>query len=251
VVYVEEKLCWGFSGFVGRGGRVTTAVGVGRHDGAPSRLHPPPRSLFVPVQRRADVTVYESDLPGVGKKFEVELNDDSRLVVVIHNTGRREVYLRPDDDSDSEKLFEMSDRLARQVGTILEGAYFQPIRTDTIDTVLGDDTLLEWVKLSTDSPVVGKTLAESNVRANTGATVVAIQREGDTISSPDANTDLEADDILIVVGSRDDCRAFQSFVDADTSSVAEDIDDADNDLRSDGGDVRDADSDRQRGGGAD
>jgi TrkA domain protein len=197
------------------------------------------------------VTVYESDLPGVGKKFEVELNDDSRLVVVIHNTGRREVYLREDDDSDSEKLFDMSDRLARQVGTILEGAYFQPIRTDTIDTVLGDDTLLEWVKLSDDSPVVGKTLAESNVRANTGATVVAIQRDGQTISSPDANTDLQADDILIVVGSRDDCRAFQSFVDADTSSVAEDIDDADSDLRSDGGRVCDADSDLRSGGGAD
>jgi TrkA domain protein len=181
------------------------------------------------------VTVYESDLPGVGKKFEVELNDDSRLVVVIHNTGRRDVYLRPDDDGDSEKLFEMSDRLARMVGTILEGAYFQPIRTDTIETVLGDDTLLEWVKLSADSPVVGKTLAESNVRATTGATVVAIQRDGQTISSPDADTDLQADDILIVVGSRDDCRRFQSLVDADTTSVADDIGDAESDPGSGGG----------------
>jgi TrkA domain protein len=181
------------------------------------------------------VTVYESDLPGVGKKFEVELNDDSRLVVVIHNTGRREVYLRPDEEADSERLFELSDRLARQVGTILEGAYFQPIRTDTIDTVLGDDTLLEWVKLSADSPVVGQTLAESNVRANTGATIVAIQRDGRTISSPDAETDLLADDILIVVGSRDDCRDFQAFVGAGTSAVADDIDDADGDLEPGGG----------------
>jgi TrkA domain protein len=170
------------------------------------------------------VTVYESDLPGVGKKFEVELNDDSRLVVVIHNTGRRELFIRRDPDADSEKLFELSDRLARQVGTILEGAYFQPIRTDTIDTVLGDDTLLEWVKLSPDSPVVGKTLAEAGVRAQTGATVVAIQRNGETIASPTADERLTAEDTLIVVGSRSDCTDFQRFVEPRSGDDDPDVD---------------------------
>jgi len=37
------------------------------------------------------MTVYESDLPGVGKKFEVELDDERRLVIVIHNTGKQEL----------------------------------------------------------------------------------------------------------------------------------------------------------------
>jgi len=36
------------------------------------------------------MTVYESDLPGVGKKFEVELENGERLVIVTHNTGKRE-----------------------------------------------------------------------------------------------------------------------------------------------------------------
>ena len=40
------------------------------------------------------MTVYESDLPGVGKKFEVDLDDEATLVIVIHNTGKREVCHR-------------------------------------------------------------------------------------------------------------------------------------------------------------
>jgi hypothetical protein len=58
------------------------------------------------------MTITESDLPGVGKKFEVDLGDGESLVVLIHNTGKREIYRRPDPDADSEKLFEFTDELA-------------------------------------------------------------------------------------------------------------------------------------------
>jgi len=64
--------------------------------------------------------ITESDLPGVGKKFEIDL-DDGEMVVVIHNTGKREVFRRPTPDADSEKVFEFSDDLARTIGSIIEG----------------------------------------------------------------------------------------------------------------------------------
>ena len=125
------------------------------------------------------MTVYESDLPGVGKKFEIELGDDERLVVVIHNTGKREVFRRSGDE-DSVKLFELTDQLSRQVGSILEGAYFQPVVTDRTETMLDENTLLEWVRVAEGSEVVGMSLAELDVRNRTGATVVAVQHEDDT-----------------------------------------------------------------------
>jgi TrkA domain protein len=158
------------------------------------------------------VTVYESDLPGVGKKFEVDLNDDSRLVIVTHNTGKREVFRRPDPDSDSEKLFELTDRLARQVGTILEGAYFQPVRSQTIETLLGDDTLLEWVQVTDDSPVAGQTLAGAGIRQRTGVSVIAIQRDDETIANPPPDTEMHPGDTLIAIGSREGCRSFDAYV---------------------------------------
>jgi TrkA domain protein len=154
------------------------------------------------------MTVYESDLPGVGKKHEIDLGDDSRLVIVTHNTGRREVFRRPTPDADSERLFELSDELARQVGTILEGAYFQPLKTDRIETLLGGNTVLEWVDVDQNSSLAGTTLADADVRQQFGVSVIALQRGSETIPSPGGDTTIEAGDTLVVLGPRDGCRSF-------------------------------------------
>jgi TrkA domain protein len=158
------------------------------------------------------VTVYESDLPGVGKKHEIELGDGSRLVVVTHNTGKREVFRRPDADADSERLFELPDELARRVGTILEGAYFQPVRSQSIETLLGGDTLIEWVQVPADSDLAGQTLGESDLRQQTGANVIIVQRGDTTITNPGGDTEIRAGDTLLAVGPREACRTFQSLV---------------------------------------
>lgn len=156
--------------------------------------------------------VYESDLPGVGKKFEVELDGEKRLVIVIHNTGKRELFVRPEPNADAEKLFELTDRQARQVGTIMEGAYFQPIRVGTIDTVIGENTLIDWVKVTKESPAAGRTLGEARLRERTGASVIAIQRDDETITNPGAPTRLEAGDTLVILGSREECTAAEDAV---------------------------------------
>jgi TrkA domain protein len=158
------------------------------------------------------MTVYESDLPGVGKKHEIELGDGSRLVVVTHHTGRREVFRRPSPDDDSEKLFELSDELARQVGTILEGAYFQPVKTDRIETLLGGNTVLEWVDVADESSLAGTTLADADVRQQFGVSIIAIQRGPDTIANPGGNTRIQAGDTLVVLGPRDGCRSFSGHL---------------------------------------
>jgi len=172
------------------------------------------------------MTVYESDLPGVGKKFEIELGDDERLVMVIHNTGKREVFVRKGDE-DSEKLFELSDRLARQVGTILEGAYFQPIATDTSETMLDDNSLLEWVKVAEGSVVADKTLEELDFRNETGATVVAVKRESGTESNPGPDTVVEAGDTLIVLGTREACQSVEALASNGDRESAKDADSED------------------------
>lgn len=154
------------------------------------------------------MTVYESDLPGVGKKFEVEIDDDVRLVVVTHNTGKREVFRRA-GDADAEKLFELSDRLARQIGTILEGAYFQPVAAESTETMLGDDTLFEWVAVAAGSELVDRTLDELDFRERTGAAVVAIERDDETLSAPGADTTVRAGDTLVVIGEAAACDAVE------------------------------------------
>jgi TrkA domain protein len=155
------------------------------------------------------MTITESDLPGVGKKFEIELGGGEEMIVVIHNTGKREVFRRTDPDADSEKAFEFSDDLARTIGSIIEGAHFQPVEPETQETTLPGGILLEWYELPPGSPLAGETLESADIGNRTGVAVVAIQRGDEVIDSPGAETILGEGDTLIVVGTPDDCAAFE------------------------------------------
>lgn len=148
------------------------------------------------------MNVKESDLPGVGKKFTLEF-DDGEVIIIIHNTGRREVFKRADPDEDSQKVFELSDKEARLFGSILEGTYFQPVSDDSIEaTLTGDDNLIEWLELSEGSPLVGKTLAEADIRGEYGVSVIAVQGEK-TVPNPDPSTVLKTGQTLVLVGPED------------------------------------------------
>ena len=158
-----------------------------------------------------DVT--ETDLPGVGKKHELPVGGGKQLVIVTHNTGNRELYLKEDEEADSEKLLELSDRLSRVVGTILEGAYFQPVKSDHVEAMLSEGTLLEWYGVEDDSPLVGETLESAAVGRKTGVTVVAIQRGEEVLGAPGPDTEILAGDTLVVVGDRESCESFEELLD--------------------------------------
>jgi TrkA domain protein len=154
-----------------------------------------------------DVT--ETDLPGVGKRFEVDLGGEGAAVVLLHNNGRRELFYRPTPDADAEELLELSDREARTIGSILEGAHFQPVATDTTATTIGEDgVMLEWYTLDADDELTGQSIGTVGIRERTGATVAAIEREGEVVQSPGPEFVFEPDDQLIVVGSAENHETF-------------------------------------------
>lgn len=154
-----------------------------------------------------DVT--ETDLPGVGKRFEVDLGGGESAVILLHNNGRRGLFHRPDPDADAEELLELSDREARTIGSILEGAHFQPVATDTTATTIGEDgVMLEWYTLDESSELSGLSIGTADVRKQTGATIVAIERSGEVIQSPGPDFVFEPGDQLVVVGSRENHETF-------------------------------------------
>ena len=160
------------------------------------------------------MTVYETDVPGVGKKFEVEIGGDERLVLLLHHDGKREVFHKPDPDTDAERLFTLNGQLAREVGAILQGAYFQPVETDEVEVPLGE-AIIEWLDVGEGSPLVDQTLAEAGVRKQTGASIIAIQRGADTVPNPGPGETIAAGDILVTLGTRDEQSAVESLVTPD------------------------------------
>lgn len=165
------------------------------------------------------MVIYEADVPGVGKRFEVETGGGERVVVVVHHDGKRELFRRESEDADAEKLFDLTSSQAREVATVLEGAEFQPLDLDDANLPLGE-AMIEWAELPEGSPVAGQTLAEAEIGERTGVTVAAIQRDGETIGSPDATERLAVGDILVVIGSHDAQRALQALL--ETGSVDSD-----------------------------
>ena len=63
---------------------------------------------------------------------------------------------------------------------------------------------VNWFRLPEGSPLVGQTLADANLRARTGASVVALMREGELIANPKSMTVFRAGDRIGLIGERNE-----------------------------------------------
>ncbi|TAJ10954.1 MAG: sodium:proton exchanger [Nitrospirae bacterium] len=68
------------------------------------------------------------------------------------------------------------------------------------------DAEVETCRIEPDSPAAGKTLIEVSIRPRTGASVIALTHNGVTESNPSQKVRLEAGDVLVLLGSRDQIR---------------------------------------------
>ncbi|MFO7834921.1 MAG: TrkA C-terminal domain-containing protein [Halohasta sp.] len=156
--------------------------------------------------------ISETDLPGVGKRFEMPVHDGSALVVVVHNTGKHEIFKKETADADADKVVELSEDEATALGSILEDVHFQPSETDMSSTMIGGDTVIEWYTLDEDSPLAGTTLEASDIRDKTGVTVIAVERGPDAYPSPRPTFEFEADDTLVTIGRSDEQAALEAHL---------------------------------------
>lgn len=155
--------------------------------------------------------VFETELPGVGKRYTVRFGDGGEFVVLIHNDGHRETFWRDDAAGDSERLFELTEPQARKLAEIFDGTYFHAVAEDLDDAF--ENARLRWIAIGASSPLVGQTLRETGVRSRTGVSVLAIQRGADTIANPDPDTGILAGDTLVTVGTDDAYERLDELLD--------------------------------------
>lgn len=155
--------------------------------------------------------VFETQLPGVGRRYRMTFPSGGAFTIVLHNDGTREAFWRDDPEGDSDRLFETTAENARRIGEVFDGTFFEPVGDDLDDAL--SDARIRWVAVPAASPVAGRTIGEVGVRSETGASVLAVERDGETIPNPDPDTALLAGDVLVVVGTDAAQEAFGALLD--------------------------------------
>ena len=69
-----------------------------------------------------------------------------------------------------------------------------------------------WLRLPAGNPFVGQTLAEANLRARTGASVVAIIRNKQTMANPKSHTIFETEDRIGFIGDKEQIEAAEKLL---------------------------------------
>ncbi len=157
--------------------------------------------------------ISEVDLPGVGRKYEITTYERDRFTIVIHHSGIREIYIYRDGDPDPLFAVELRDDEARQIGSILAGAFFRPRAVENLEVVL-QELRIEWFRLDARSPVVGKSIGELGIRKRTGVSVIAIIREPESVPNPSAEEVLRAGDTIVVLGKQEGFEALRRLIEA-------------------------------------
>ena len=152
----------------------------------------------------------ESELPGIGKKFTVQTNEGFYLSIVMLLSGKREVFLFEDIDDEPDYHFLLSEEEANLVGSILMGTYFKPEQEKRKELFI-NKLSIEWVSISDKCQLANRTIFDEQIRKKTGITIIAIIRENETLINPEPETQLLLGDTLVVVGSREQTRAFNEF----------------------------------------
>lgn len=154
--------------------------------------------------------VHEDDLPGIGRRYAVQCDDGGVLTIVVHNTGRRDLYLFP-PRGDEPVTVAMDDRQAQLAASVLSGDYDPPKEFQEIEEVV-NDLAIEWYVLGPGSPGTGQSIEDLHIRSVTGINVMAILRKHHVIHGPRDTEVLEVGDRLIVAGRKSSMPAFRRLV---------------------------------------
>lgn len=149
-----------------------------------------------------------SQLPGIGQKISFKTSDNDLLVIIVHHTGKRELYFF--DDSESEEAdfaMDLTPEETRELAAQLLGATYQPVDIEKM-RMFKRQIIVDYIKVKEQSSLVNKTIEESDIRNKTGATIIGIVHGDDVIAIPETDTTLQPGDVLMSVGKEEQISAL-------------------------------------------
>ena len=153
--------------------------------------------------------INEVQLPGVGVMHEFVTKTGHRVGVVSHRSGRKEIVVADREDPDaSRSVLELGEQDARTVAELLGGSRVTEALAELQQKVEG--LAIDWLPLRSDSPYVGRSIADAQVRTRTGVSIVAVLRGEEPFAAPEPDFVFQSGDYLVVVGT---ARGIEGVVD--------------------------------------
>jgi TrkA domain protein len=144
--------------------------------------------------------VDETQLPGMGVRYDFTTEAGVRLGVLVHRTGRRDVmvYSAADPDECAVTVALRPDD-ARTLSELLGASRVAEHLAKVQQQVAG--LALDWINVEEGSPWAGKTLSEAAIHTETGVSVVALLAGDDVTPAPGADDVLAAGATVVAIGT--------------------------------------------------
>jgi TrkA domain protein len=149
------------------------------------------------------------ELPGVGMRYEFLTEEGTRVGVVSHRSGRREIYLADRDDPDRfDRVLGLSEKDARTLAEVLGASRVAEELAALHQKVEG--LAIDWLPVRENTPFAHGTIGTARIRTRTGVSVVAVLRGDQAIPAPSPDVEMQPGDYLVVVGTP---RGIEELVD--------------------------------------
>ena len=157
--------------------------------------------------------VTETQLPGVGVRHEFSTSAGERVAILAHRGGRREVLVYDARDPDRcTTVLHLSRDDTRTLAELLGASQVSQALSAVEQEIEG--LSIDWVKIAPGSAMAGETIGSSNLRAQTGASIVALVRDDETIPAPGPEEELTPGDVAVAVGKPDGLRELRDLLSA-------------------------------------
>jgi TrkA domain protein len=149
------------------------------------------------------------ELPGLGTKFELETEKGDKIAVIFLNSGHNQLYLL-EKGRDSAQVADLSPAEARRLGSVLTGAV---IEAEKEAVEIGFSALQDMrIRVHTyvaRTNLAGRCIGDLQIRTRTGATLIAVSREGKNVINPPPTFTFQEGDILVIIGESEHLHIFE------------------------------------------
>lgn len=144
--------------------------------------------------------VTETQLPGVGVRYEFTTSDGQRVGVLSHRGGRREIlaYDQRDPDAARTVLYLSADD-TRTLSELLGASQVTAGIAAAQQQIEG--LAIDWLRIPPGSSLVGSTIGDGAFRTRTGVSIVAIVHGDTTVPAPGPEYRFDAGDVAVAVGT--------------------------------------------------